>query len=152
MRKLNTGTWKQRALYGCLTISLLVVANIQDSLAIGPQLELDCGNWEKLSDYEGAYRQLTAVALYSFSGSKFKYEVKFYSTSKSKISRGTYKGTYKIENPESTSHQVEMPLPMKFRNNSIGRTMYKTKYIRAEFKFTDVQGFQAYKTCIWKWS
>ena len=120
--------------------------------ALGPQLEVDCGNWENLSDNEGAYRQLTAVALYSFSGSKFKYEVKFFSTSKEKTSRGTFKGTYKIENPESTSHQVEMPLPVKFRNTRMERTMYKTKYIRAEFKFTDVQGFEALKTCVWKWS
>jgi hypothetical protein len=135
-----------------LMILLLGVTSIQNSFAIGPQLELDCGNWEKLADNEGAYRQLTAVALYSFSGSKFKYEAKFFSTSKEKTSRGIFKGTYKIENPESTSHQVEMPLPMKFRNSSMERTMYKTKYIRAEFKFTDVQGFEAYKTCIWKWS
>jgi hypothetical protein len=134
------------------TIVLISLVTPQHSLAIGPKLEVDCGNWNKLSDAKGVYKELSAVAFYSFSGAKFKYEVRFFNTSKGNSSRGTFKGTYEIENPEYSNRQIELPIPMKFRNNSTNRTMFNSKYIRAEFKFTDIQGFEAYSTCIWKWN
>ena len=134
------------------TLVLISLVTTQHSLAIGPKLEVDCGKWNKLSDAKGVYKELSAVAFYSFSGAKFKYEVRFFNTSKGNSSRGTFKGTYEIENPEYSSRQIELPIPMKFRNNSTNRTMFNSKYIRAEFKFTDTQGFEAYSTCIWKWN
>ena len=132
----------------------LVFFNVQipSAGAIGPQLVVDCGNWEYLQDSSGRYRELTAVALFGYAGAKFKYQVNFYNSAKSRTSLGVFKGTYEIENPENDVHETEMPVNMKFRNNKYSITMYKTKYIRGEFKFTDIQGFEAYKTCIWKWS
>ena len=131
---------------------LIAIGTPQNSLAIGPQLEVDCGNWDKLSDSKGIYRELSAVTFYTFSGAKFKYEVRFFNTSKGNSSRGTFKGTYEIKNPEYSSRQIELPIPMKYRNNSTDRKMFNSNYIRGEFKFTDIQGFEAYSTCIWKWN
>ena len=132
----------------------LVFFNVQipSAGAIGPQLVVDCGNWEYLQDSSGRYRELTAVALFGYAGAKFKYQVNFYNSAKSRTSLGVFKGTYEIEYPENDVHETEMPVNMKFRNNKYSVTMYKTKYIRGEFKFTDIQGFEAYKTCSWKWS
>ena len=130
----------------------LVIASLpSNAIAIGPQLQVDCGNWANLKDAKGSYRELSAVALYTFAGDSFKYSVKFYGSSKEKSSRGTFQGTYKIENSEYASRTIEMPINMKFRNNKIESFMYKTKYIKADMKFTDIQGFENYQTCIWKW-
>jgi hypothetical protein len=133
-------------------VLLFFCVNIPSAKAIGPQLVVDCGNWDYLQDSAGKYRELTAVALFGYAGPKFKYQVNFYNTSKSRTSLGVFKGTYVIENPENEVHETELPINMKFRNNKYSATMYKSKYIRGEFKFTDIQGFEAYQTCIWKWS
>lgn len=130
----------------------ILLSTAQNSFAIGPQLEVDCGNWDKLSDSKGLYRELSALALYTFSGAKFKYEVRFFNTATGNSSRGAFKGTYEIKNPEYSSRQLELPIPMKFRNNTKDRKMFNANYIRGEFKFTDIQGFEAYSTCIWKWN
>ena len=122
------------------------------TMAIGPQLQVDCGNWNYLKDSNGSYRELSAVAIFDYSGSNFSYRVKFYGSKKENFSRGTFQGTYAIKNPESSFHSTEFPLNMKFRNNKYESFMYKTKYIKAEIKFTDSEGFEAYKTCIWKWN
>jgi hypothetical protein len=138
--------------FTAIIFSLIAIGIPQNSFAFGPQLEVDCGNWDKLSDTKGLYRELSAVTLYTFSGAKFKYEVRFFNTSTGNSSRGTFKGTYEIKNPEYSSRQIELPIPMKFRNNTTDRKMFNSKYIRGEFKFTDSQGFEAYSTCIWKWN
>jgi hypothetical protein len=135
-----------------ICVGLLIVTLPSNAHAIGPQLQVDCGNWTYLKDARGSYRELSAVALYTFAGDSFKYKISFYGSSKEKFSRGIFQGTYEIEDPEYTSRTIEMPLNMKFRNNKLGSFMYKTKYIKADIKFTDVQGFENYQTCIWKWS
>ena len=131
----------------------LVIATVpSNAVAIGPQLQVDCGNWNYLKSSAGSYRELSATALYTFAGDSFKYKVIFYGSSKEKFSRGIFHGTYKIENPEYSSRTIEYPLNMKFRNNKYESFMYKTKYIKGEIKFTDSQGFESYQTCIWKWN
>lgn len=134
-----------------ICVGLVISSVPSNAIAIGPQLQVTCGNWANLKDSQGSYRELTAVALYTYAGNSFKYNVKFYGSSKEKFSRGTFQGTYEIEDPESASRTTEMPLNMKFRNNKMESYMYKTKYIKADIKFTDVQGFENYQTCIWKW-
>jgi hypothetical protein len=131
-------------------LAILGLSTTIPSVAIGPQLKVDCGNWSLGRDVEGSYRELSALALYDFSGDRFEYRAKFYGSTKEKFSRGTFQGTYLIENPESNSHSVEFPLNIKFRKNKYELFMYKTKYIKAEIQFIDIQGFKASKTCIWK--
>lgn len=141
---------KRLSLVGiCLGLLLGTFPNY--SYAFGPELEVDCGNWVIQRDTQGLYRELTAVALYNFAGDSFKYKVDYFGSSKEKFSRGTFQGTYKIEDPELASRTVEIPLNTKFRNNKYESFMYKTKYIKANIKFTDSQGYENYKTCIWKW-
>ena len=135
-----------------ICVGLLIATVPSDAVAIGPQLEVDCGNWTYLKDGKGSYRELSAVASYLFAGDSFKYKVNFYGSKKEKFSRGIFQGTYKIEEPEVASRVIEWPLNMKFRNNKYESFMYKTKYIMAEIKFTDGQGFENYKSCIWKWN
>lgn len=142
----------KRFLTVAISLGLAIATIPSNAGAIGPQLQVDCGNWTYLKDGDGSYRELSAVAFYGFAGDSFKYKVVFYGSSKEKFNRGIFQGTYKIENPEYASRTIEWPLDMKFRNNKYERFMYKTKYIKAEIKFTDVQGFENYKTCIWKWS
>ena len=134
-----------------ICVGLLIAIVPSGAFAIGPELKVDCGNWTNHKDAQGSYRELSAVALYTFAGESFKYKIKFYGSSKEKFSRGTFQGTYEIEDPESASRTIEMPLNMKFRNNKYESFMYKSKYIKAEIQFTDIQGFENYKTCIWKW-
>lgn len=134
-----------------ISISVLLTIFPNNLYAIGPELEVDCGNWVIQRDTQGFYRELTAVALYNFAGDSFKYKVDYFGSSKEKFSRGTFQGTYKIEDPELPSRTVEIPLNTKFRNNKYESFMYKTKYIKANIKFTDSQGYENYKTCIWKW-
>lgn len=134
-----------------VALSIFLTIGTNSAMAIGPQLDLDCGNWRYLKDGTGAYRELSAISYYTFAGDSFKYKVVFYGSSREKFSRGVFQGTYKIENPEYSSREIEFPINMKFGNNKFESFMYKTKYIRGEFRFTDAQGFQNYKTCIWKW-
>lgn len=134
-----------------ICIGLLLATSPSNSFAFGPELEVDCGNWVLLRDTQGSYRELTAVAFYNFAGDSFKYKVNYYGSSKEKFSRGTFQGTYTIENPELASRTVELPLNTKFRNNKYELFMYKTKYIKAMITFTDSQGYENHKTCIWKW-
>jgi hypothetical protein len=131
-------------------LALFVSTVPSSAVAIGPQLQVDCGKWSTLKDAQGSYRELSAVALYTFAGDSFKYKVTFYGSSKEKFSRGTFQGTHTISDAESASRTIETPLNMKFRNNKIESFMYKTKYIKANIKFTDAQGFENTKTCIWK--
>jgi len=133
-------------------VGLVIGTFPSNAIAIGPQLKVDCGNWTYLKDTQGSYRELSAVALFAFAGKSFRYNVEFYGSSKENFSRGTFQGTYKIKDPESASRTIEMPLNMKFANTKYTVFMYKTKYIKADIKFTDIQGFENYKTCIWKWS
>ena len=133
-----------------IVVSLTMSTN--SARAIGPQLQLDCGNWSYIKDGTSSYRELSAMSYYTFAGNSFKYKVVFYGSNKEKFSRGVFQGTYKIENPEYSSREIEFPINMKFGNNKYESFMYKTKYIKGEFRFTDPQGFQSYKTCIWKWS
>ena len=135
-----------------ICVGLLIATVPTSAIAIGPQLQVDCGNWAKLRDSQGSYRELSAVALYTYAGNSFKYNIKFYGSTKEKFSRGTFQGTYKMKSPESSSRTTEIPINMKFRNNKLESFMFKTKYIKAEIKFTDIQGFESYQTCIWKWS
>lgn len=135
-----------------ICVGLLLTTFPINSHAFGPELEVDCGNWIIQRDTQGSYRELTAVALYNFAGDSFKYKVNYFGSSKEKFSRGTFQGTYKIEDPELSSRTVEIPLNTKFRNNKYELFMYKTKYIKASIKFTDSQGYENYKTCIWKWN
>lgn len=134
-----------------ICLGLIISSSSSIAVAFGPQLEVDCGNWVIQRDTQGLYRELTAVALYNFAGDTFKYKVDYFGSSKEKFSRGTFQGTYKIEDPELASRTVEIPLNTKFRNNKYESFMYKTKYIKANIKFTDSQGYENYKTCIWKW-
>jgi hypothetical protein len=141
---------KRLSLVG-ICIGLLLATLPSNSFALGPELEVDCGNWVLLRDTQGSYRELTAVAYYNFAGDSFKYKVNYFGSSKEKFSRGTFQGTYTIENPELASRTVELPLNTKFRNNKYESFMYKTKYIKAMITFTDSQGYENRKTCIWKW-
>lgn len=141
---------KRLSLVG-ICIGLLFTSSQNNSFAFGPELEVDCGNWVLLRDAQGSYRELTAIAFYNFAGNSFKYKVSYFGSSKEKFSRGTFQGTYTIENPELASRTVELPLNTKFRNNKYESFMFKTKYIKANIKFTDSQGYESYKTCIWKW-
>ena len=135
-----------------ICLGLIITTVPSGAVAIGPELQVDCGNWANLKDAQGSYRELSAVAFYTFAGDSFKYKVTFYGSSKEKFSRGTFQGTYVIEDPESASRTIEMPLNMKFRNNKFESFMFKTKYIKANLRFTDVQGYGSNKTCIWKFS
>lgn len=143
-------TMRKSLLTLLLTLSLLFTFTPDRVFGIGPKLEVSCGNWNYFKDSSGAYRELEALAIYGYAGSKFNYEMKFYNTAKSKRSLGTFKGSYEIEKPESETHITEVPLATKFYR-STSSIMYKTKYIRAEIKFTDVQGFEAYHRCVWTW-
>jgi hypothetical protein len=122
----------------------------EKAFGIGPQLEVDCGTWNYYSDSNISYRELDGIAFFGYAGSQFDYVVKFYNSAKSKRSLGTFKGTHEIKNPETETHITEIPLNMKFAKTT-SSIMYKAKYIRAEIKFTDFQGFEAYHRCIWKW-
>jgi hypothetical protein len=134
-----------------LAIATFLALGSSSAPAIGPQLQLDCGNWSYIKDGTNAYRELSAMSYYTFAGDSFKYKVVFYGSRKEKFNRGIFQGTYKIENPEYSSREIEFPINMKFGNNKYESVMYKTKYIKGKFRFTDSQGFQSYKTCIWKW-
>lgn len=133
-----------------LTLALSFSIAPEKVFGIGPQLEVSCGSWNYLKDSSGAYRELDALAIYGYAGSKFDYEMKLYNTATSKRSLGTFKGSYEIKKPESETHITEVPLTTKFYK-STSSIMYKSKYIRAEIKFTDIQGFEAYHRCVWKW-
>ncbi len=134
-----------------LAFALVFSLTPERVFGIGPQLEVFCGNWNYIKDSSGSYRELDALAIYGYAGSKFNYEVKFYNTVKSRRSLGIFKGSHEIKEPESETHTTEVPLNMKF-NKSTSSIMYKSKYIRAELKFTDIQGFESYHRCTWKWN
>jgi hypothetical protein len=132
-----------------LTIQPLQVAN-----GLGPQLQVDCGNWNTFKDAKGTYRELSASALYEFSGASFTYNIKFYGSARdyrNEISRAVINWRHEITNPEYSSRAMEVPITTTFRNNKYEAYMFKTKYIRADILFTDAQGFEARKACIWKW-
>jgi len=141
---------RKHLLVPILAFVMAFCSTTERAFGIGPQLEVSCGNWNYLKDSSGAYRELDALAIYGYAGSKFTYEMKFYNTAKSKRSLGTFKGSYEIEKPESETHITEVPLTTKFYKTT-SSIMYKSKYIRAEIKFTDIQGFEAYHRCVWKW-
>lgn len=122
-----------------LAIATFFALGSSSAVAIGPQLQLDCGKWSYIKDGTSAYRELSAMSYYTFAGDSFKYKVVFYGSSKEKFSRGIFQGTYKIENPEYSSREIEFPINMKFGNNKYESFMYKTKYIKGEFRFTDSQ-------------
>ena len=132
----------------------LMIFGSGSAVALGPQLQVDCGTWNYLKDSKGAYRELAAQVFYEFSGSSFDYKVDFYGSTKdyrNKTSSATINWSHVIENPEYSSRIMEVPITQKFRNNKFQQYMYKSKYIRADMIFTDSQGFEARKTCVWKW-
>lgn len=137
------------------TIGLVfAVQPLQIANGLGPQLQVDCGTWNTLRDTEGTYRELSAYALYEFSGASFTYNIKFYGSAKdyrNKISRASINWSHEITNPEYSSREMEVPISTIFRNDKYQAYMFKTKYIRADILFTDAQGFEARKTCIWRW-
>ena len=128
--------------------------NLNVANGFGHQLQVYCGTWNNLKYKKGAYRELSALALYEFSGRSFKYNIEFYGSTRDyrdKVSRASINWSHEIENPEYSSRAMELPITTKFRNNKYQSYMFKTKYIRADILFTDSQGFEAREACIWKW-
>jgi len=132
-------------------LSLIICLAQNPSLAFGPQLQVDCGNWNYIKDGKKSVRELSTVAFFTHSGDSFKVRAKFFSSAKSKSSLGILKWTYTIIDPEYESRTTELPLKMQF-DSRYASVMYKTKYIKGVFKFIDSQGFESLQTCIWKWS
>jgi len=137
-----------------IVLCLTFVLNSNYAYGFGPQLQVDCGTWNLLKDAKGAYRELSASAFYEFSGASFTYNIEFYGSTKdvrTDTSRATINWSHEIKNPEYSSRVMEVPITTQFRNNKFTSYMYKTKYIRANILFTDSQGYEARKICIWKW-
>jgi hypothetical protein len=131
-------------------LSLIISLPQNLALAFGPQLQVDCGKWIYKKDGKVSVRELSTLALFTHSGDSFKVRADFFSSAKSKTSLGTLKWTHTIIDPEYESRTTEFPLKMQF-NSRFNSEMYKTKYIKGNFKFTDNQGFESLQTCIWKW-
>ncbi len=128
--------------------------NFTTANGFGPQLQFDCGTWTTLKDKRGLYRELSAFALYEYSGSSFTYNIEFYGSTKDyrdKVSSAAINWSHEIEDPEYSSRAMEIPIKTRFRNNKYQAYMFKTKYIRADILFTDSQGFEAREACIWRW-
>ena len=137
-----------------IVLNLILGVNLNFAYGFGPQLQVDCGTWKTLKDAKGTYRELSTLALYEFSGASFTYNVEFYGSTKdvrNKLSSATINWSHEIETPEYSSRVMEVPITQKFRNNKYDAYMFKTKYIRADILFTDSQGFEGRKVCIWKW-
>lgn len=143
-----------KKLFSLIILNMMLVLNSNYAYGFGPQLQVDCGTWSTLKDSKGTYRELSALALYEYSGPSFTYNIEFYGSFKdyrSKLSSASINWSHEIENPEYSSRAMEVPLTTQFRKNKYQAHMFKTKYIRADILFTDSRGFESRKACIWKW-
>jgi len=129
----------------------LIISLVQNpSMAFGPQLQVDCGKWIYKKVGKNSVRELSAQAFFTHSGDSFKVRGEFFASAKSKTRLGTLNWTHTILDPEYESRTTELPINMQF-DSRFNSDMYKTKYIKGNFKFTDYQGFESVQTCIWKW-
>jgi hypothetical protein len=132
-------------------LSLVLSLAQAPSMAFGPQIQADCGKWVYKKQGENSARQLSTLALFTHSGDSFKMRTEFFASPKSKTRLGTLKRTHTINDPEYQTRTTEIPIQMQF-DSRFNLNMYRTKYIKGNFKVTDFQGSESLQTCIWKWN